>query len=78
MGFESQINPLKEDVMNMLQQLHNDESGATATEYLILLVLIAVAVIGLVAAFGDKVSDTFTTATDTIESDLNANAGSQL
>ena len=39
--------------------LHNDEDGATATEYLVLLVLIATAIIALVHAFGETVRGVF-------------------
>ena len=41
---------------NNLLSLHNDESGATATEYIILLVLIACFVIGIVKTFGSTLS----------------------
>ena len=40
--------------------LHQDEEGATATEYVILLVLVACFIIGVVAAFGDELEQTFT------------------
>lgn len=47
------------DIHSQLIALHNDESGATATEYIILLVLIACFVIGVVKLFGSTVSSKF-------------------
>lgn len=41
---------------HLFSQLHNDESGATATEYIILLILIACFVIGVVKVFGATLS----------------------
>lgn len=42
------MNTLKDTLM----QFHNNEDGATATEYIILLILIACIIISMVAAFG--------------------------
>ncbi len=50
------------DLKNMLIALHNDEDGATATEYIILLILIACFVIAIVKLFGSTVSDKFNSA----------------
>ena len=44
------------------KQLHHDESGATATEYIVLLVLIACFVIAIVKTFGNTVSSKFAAA----------------
>jgi Flp pilus assembly pilin Flp len=41
---------------------HEDESGATATEYVILLILIACFVIAIVQMFGQTVSEKFASA----------------
>jgi Flp pilus assembly pilin Flp len=49
-----------------IQQLHDDESGATATEYIILLILIACFVIGIVRVFGTTLSSKFGTATEAL------------
>ena len=46
----------------LLTQLHTEEDGATATEYIILLVLIACFVIAAVKLFGTTVSSKFGTA----------------
>lgn len=47
---------------NLLLTLHNDENGAGATEYVILLVLIACFIIFIVAAFGEQIERLFTEA----------------
>lgn len=52
------------DFKNALSMFHNDESGATATEYIILLILIACFVIAIVKAFGSTVSSKFGAAND--------------
>ncbi len=44
---------------NLLLALHNDEDGATATEYVVLLVLVACFVIAVVALFGDQINNLF-------------------
>ncbi|HWA69201.1 MAG TPA: Flp family type IVb pilin [Rhizomicrobium sp.] len=44
----------------MLKNLWNDRRGATAIEYGLIAALIAVAIIGGVAAVGTKLSDAFT------------------
>lgn len=46
-------------VWQLIEQLHADESGATATEYVILLILIACFVIAIVNLFGETVSRKF-------------------
>ena len=58
MNKDNQLAALK----NNLLSLHNDESGATATEYIILLVLIACFVIGIVKTFGGTLSERFDAA----------------
>lgn len=45
--------------MHTLRQFHGDESGATATEYLILLVLIACFLILAVRLFGDTLAEKY-------------------
>ena len=47
------------DIKTNLIALHNDESGATATEYIILLVLIACFCISVVKLFGSTLSSKF-------------------
>lgn len=48
----------------LMIQLHNEEDGATATEYLIVLVLIAVVIIGIIKKFGVTISDKFAEANE--------------
>lgn len=43
----------------LLIALHEDEDGATATEYVVLLVLVACFVIATVALFGEEVNNLF-------------------
>lgn len=50
------------ELKNMLVAFHNDEDGATATEYIILLILIACFVIAIVKLFGSTVSSKFNAA----------------
>ncbi len=59
-----------ETIKQSLTQLHNDESGATATEYIILLVLIACFCIAVVKAFGSTVSSKFEAAQKKVEEDV--------
>ena len=49
-------------IRQQLIALHDDESGATATEYIILLVLVACFVIGVVRVFGGTVSSKYAEA----------------
>lgn len=44
---------------NLMMKLHNDEDGATATEYIILLILIACFVIAIVKTFGATLESKF-------------------
>ena len=59
-----------ETVKDLLIALHEDESGATATEYVILLILIACFVIAIVNTFGTTVSEKFNSANSGIEDDV--------
>lgn len=55
---------------DMLMMLHNDEDGATATEYIILLILIACFVIAIVKLFGNTVSSKFNKANNSVQSQV--------
>jgi Flp pilus assembly pilin Flp len=55
---------------DLLMQLHNDEDGATATEYIILLILIACFVIAIVKLFGTTVSSKFGSAQESVQSQV--------
>lgn len=58
------------DLKNLFIALHNDEDGATATEYIILLILIACFVIAIVKLFGSTVSSKFNKAQDAVDKDV--------
>ena len=62
-----------ETIKNALVSLHNDERGQGMTEYVIILVAIAVVCIAIAVQFGGKIKDLFTTADseiDTVDSNL--------
>ena len=50
----------------MLKQLFRDESGVAMTEYIIILVLVAIAAITVVSVFGSRIREMFTGATDAL------------
>ncbi len=54
------------DLMTMLAAFHNDEDGAGATEYIILLILIACVVIAIVKVFGETIRGKFESANDSV------------
>ncbi len=54
----------------LLSQIHNDESGATATEYIILLVCVACFVIAAVKLFGQTVSEKMREAQESVARDV--------
>lgn len=54
------------NIVNSLTQFHTDEDGATATEYIILLILVACFVIGIVKLFGSTLSEKFGSAQTSI------------
>lgn len=56
---------------NLLMQLHTEEDGATATEYIILLILIACFVIAIVKLFGTTVSSKFSEANASVKGQVN-------
>lgn len=60
-----------ETFKELLIELHEDESGATATEYVILLILIACFVIAIVNLFGDTVSEKFNDANEGVQNQVN-------
>lgn len=57
---------MKSQIINTLTKFNADEDGATATEYIILLILIACFVIGVVKVFGGTVSVKYAEANQTI------------
>lgn len=50
----------------LLVALHDDEEGATATEYVVLLVLVACFVIAIIALFGEEINRLFTEAQEEV------------
>ena len=48
----------------MFKKLFHDEEGATMTEYILLVVLIAIAAFGVIQQFGDKIRALFTKSTN--------------
>jgi Flp pilus assembly pilin Flp len=58
------------DLKNLLIALHNDEDGAGATEYIILLILIACVVIAIVKLFGTTVSQKFDKANSSVQGEV--------
>ena len=51
---------------DMMVAFHKDEDGATATEYIILLILIACFVIAIVKLFGSTISDKVNSANSSV------------
>ncbi|MEK6606755.1 MAG: hypothetical protein AABZ30_03755 [Myxococcota bacterium] len=49
------------------QNRWNDDAGVAATEYIIILVLVAVAAIGVWRLFGKEIRDVLENATDSVE-----------
>jgi Flp pilus assembly pilin Flp len=58
------------DLKNLLVAFHNDEDGATATEYIILLILIACVIIFMVRTFGSVVYKKFNDAQKKVSDDV--------
>jgi pilus assembly protein Flp/PilA len=58
---------MKKQIIGTLAAFNNDESGATATEYIILLILVACFVIAAVKMFGSTVSSKFGEANTAVE-----------
>ncbi len=58
------------ELMTLLAAFHNDEDGAGATEYIILLILIACVVIAIVKVFGETISGKFDSANQSVTSEV--------
>ena len=54
------------DWLNLLSALHNDEKGQGMTEYIIIIVLVAIAVIFVVTQFGGKIKEMFSGSTESL------------
>ena len=61
---------MSKTLMRRLQAIHEDEEGAGATEYIILLILIACVIIGMVKAFGTTISSKYSNAEEYIDKDV--------
>jgi Flp pilus assembly pilin Flp len=58
---------------NILIALHHDEDGAGATEYIILLILIACVVISIVKLFGQTIQAKFEKANSSVQGEVDFN-----
>lgn len=54
---------------NFIKTFANDESGATAIEYGLIAALIAVAIVGTLAAIGPKLKNAFGQVNDALKED---------
>jgi len=63
LGFRLSESHQRDDLMDTIKDalvaFHEDEDGATATEYIILLILVACFVIAIVKLFGSTVSEKY-------------------
>ncbi len=69
----SQLSTLTRRASDSLQRLHQDERGQGMTEYVIILVAIAVVCIAIAVQFGGKIKDLFETADaeiDTVDTNI--------
>ena len=70
---ETRTSPLIERAKNSLVRLHSDERGQGMTEYVIILVAIAVVCIAIAIQFGAEIKALFETAeveVDTVDENL--------
>jgi Flp pilus assembly pilin Flp len=59
-----------DNALELLSTFHEDESGATTTEYVILLVVLALGLIAVITTFGDTLANTFSNAKDQLKSSV--------
>lgn len=57
-------------LVSRLGRLHRDERGATATEYVVLVVLVAAGIIAVVSVFGERINTLYQMAVDTLYRDV--------
>lgn len=60
------------DLKSLARRFHEDEEGQGMTEYIIILVLIAIFVILVVKVFGTKIKGLFKDSTNAINENVNA------
>ncbi|MBX2814182.1 MAG: Flp family type IVb pilin [Myxococcales bacterium] len=53
--------------INTIAKFHKSQAGATTSEYIIIVALIAIAVITVTTAFGDQLIDMFTEVTTSLD-----------
>ena len=58
------------EITTLLAAFHNDEDGAGATEYILLLILIACVVIAIVKVFGQTLTEKYGAANTRVENEL--------
>lgn len=66
-----------QNVKDLLIAFHEDEDGATATEYIILLILIAVLVIAIVKTFGQTIEEKFFEADEEVKDEVDFDGARQ-
>jgi len=61
---------MNDTMKNLLAAFHNDEGGAGATEYIILLILVACVIIGVVKIFGATIAEKFEDGKEKVRRDV--------
>lgn len=61
---------MQEDLRKRLTAIHHDEEGAGATEYIILLILIACVIIAIVKVFGTTLRSKYERAQEKVDKDV--------
>lgn len=64
------LRALQTTMSELVAAFDADERGATATEYIILLILVACVVIAIVKAYGGTVSEKFEDSADAVRKDV--------
>ena len=55
------------NIVSGARKLDSDESGATATEYIIIIALIAIALVAIITAFGESLFEIFKGSKETLD-----------
>ena len=55
------------NIVSVARKLDSDESGATATEYIIIIALIAIALVTIITAFGESLFEIFKGSKGTLD-----------
>jgi Flp pilus assembly pilin Flp len=61
---------LTDKLTSALVAFHRDDAGATATEYIILLILVACFIIAIVKVYGSTASRKYTAANEVVTKDV--------